>query len=170
MSLLGAIDWATTWPLFLLAGLVVVYIIYMLVARKKSDTNTANMLDSLKKGDKIVTNSGIYGEIVSISETTLGKTVLLKTGEGKNVSYMSVNAVVILGKDEKQPVVLDKDGNVVEPKPVQPAGAEVAKTEPKPETKVEEKPVEKAETPVAKQEVKAAVKKTPAPSSKKTAK
>lgn len=165
MSLLGAIDWATTWPLFLLAGLVVVYIIYMLVARKKSDTNTANMLDSLKKGDKVVTNSGIYGEIVSISETTLGKTVLLKTGEGKNVSYMSVNAVVILGKDEKQPLVLDKDGNVVEPKPVT-APAEEVKTEVKSETKA----VETAEKPVVKEEVKATVKKTPAPSSKKTVK
>ncbi len=114
MSKLLAFDWATSWPLILLVALLVIYLVYMMFSRKKNDEKTTEMLNSLKKGDKVVTNMGIYGEIVSITETTLGKVVLLKTGEGKNISYISVNAVVVLGKDEKKPIVLDKDGNIID--------------------------------------------------------
>lgn len=111
--LFAEFNWATAWPALLLLALLVAYIVYMIVARRKSDAKAAEMMESLKVGDKVVTNSGIYGEIVSITETTLGKVMLLKTGEGKNVSYINVNSVVILGKDEKEPIVYDKDGNPI---------------------------------------------------------
>ena len=109
--LFAEFNWATAWPALLLLVLLVAYIVYMIVARRKSDAKTAEMMESLKVGDKVVTNSGIYGEIVSITQTTLGKVMVLKTGEGKNISYISVNSMVILGKDEKEDIVYDKDGN-----------------------------------------------------------
>ena len=109
--LFAEFNWGTAWPALLLLVLLVAYIIYMIVARRKSDAKTAEMMESLKVGDKVVTNSGIYGEIVSITQTTLGKVMVLKTGEGKNISYISVNSMVILGKDEKEDIVYDKDGN-----------------------------------------------------------
>lgn len=163
MSKLLAFDWATSWPLILLVALLAIYLVYMMFSRKKNDEKTSEMLKSLKKGDKIVTNMGIYGEIVSITETTLGKVMLLKTGEGKNISYISVNAVVVLGRDEKQPIVLDKDGNIVDQtkkaEEATPAIAEVKNEEP---AKAEEKTVVKTEvkTPVATKTT--AVKKTTA--------
>ena len=135
-------DIATSWPLLLMLGLLVILIIVNIFSKRKQGNKQQEMLDSLKVGDKVVTNAGIYGEIVGITATNFGKILLLKTGEGKNVSYISVNQSVILGIDEKQPVVLDADGNIVE---------EPSK-EQKPEEKQEQKPEQKTEEVVEKEE------------------
>ncbi len=127
----AAFNLATSWPLLLMLGLLVVLIIVNIFSKRKQGNKQQEMLNSLKVGDKVVTNAGIYGEIVGITATNFGKILLLKTGEGKNVSYISVNQSVVLGIDEKQPVVLDADGNIVE----EPSKEE--KTEEKVETKTE---------------------------------
>ena len=46
----------------------------------------------------------------------MGKVVTIKTGddETKKISYMTINASVILGIDEKKDLILDKDGNVID--------------------------------------------------------
>lgn len=96
--------------------LLVAYIIFGMRSRKKNQEKAMEMLNQLKTGDKVVTNAGIYGEIVSIKETNMGKVVTIKTGdeETKKISYMTINASVILGIDEKKDLILDKDGNVID--------------------------------------------------------
>lgn len=98
--------------------LMVVYIVFGMINRKKSQEQAMKLLSELKVGDKVVTNAGIYGEIVSQRETNMGKVVTLKTGydeDEKHASFITVNAQVILGKDEKQDLLLDENGNVIEP-------------------------------------------------------
>ncbi len=129
---------ATGWPVILLLGLLAILLVVNMFSRKKQGDKQAEMLNSLKIGDKVVTNAGIYGEIVEITATNFGKILLLKSGEGKNVSYISVNMSVVIGIDTKEPVVLDADGNIVEP--------EEKKEEVKVE-KEEQKKEEKTETP-----------------------
>ncbi len=99
-----------------LVVLLVAYIIFGMRSRKKNQEKAMKMLNDLKAGDKVVTNAGIYGEIVSIKETNMGKVVTIKTGddETKKISYMTINASVILGIDEKKDLILDKDGNVID--------------------------------------------------------
>ena len=86
--------------------LLVGYAFFGMRVKKKNQEKAIQMLNELKAGDKVVTNAGIYGEIVSIRETNMGKVVTIKTGddETKKISYMTINADLIL----------DKDGNVID--------------------------------------------------------
>lgn len=94
--------------------LMVVYLVFANINRKKNQDQAMKMLNDLKTGDKIVTNAGIYGEIVSQKETNMGKIVVIKTGEEGRESYLTINASVILGIDTKEDLVLDENGNVIE--------------------------------------------------------
>ena len=102
------------WIVFVLLALIIVLYIVSAVRRKKYNEQNQQMLNDLKPGVKVKTYSGIYGKIVSIKETTDGKVVLLELGEGSKTSYMSVDANAIFGVDQKEDVVYDKDGNIIE--------------------------------------------------------
>ena len=112
--LLADFNWGTAWPIILLGVLLVAMIAFQFISRKKYSKKESEMREQLKVGDKIVTNAGVYGQIVEFSETNFGRVALIKTGEGDKVSYLSINASVILGVDVKEPVVLDADGNPVD--------------------------------------------------------
>ena len=79
--------------------ILVVFLIFMLVfsaSKRKKDAQMAeDFANNLKVGDKIKTYSGIYGKIVSIKDTPSGKVATIETGEGKNVSYMTVDVFAI---------------------------------------------------------------------------
>ena len=110
----GSLGW--TIALVVLIVLMVVYLIFGTINRKKQQEEVMKMLNDLKVGDKVVTNAGVYGEIVSQKETNMGKIVVLKTGEdGGKASYITINASVILGIDQKEDLILDEQGNVIEP-------------------------------------------------------
>ena len=105
------------WTIMLgvLIVLMIVYLILGTINRKKQQDQATKMLNELKVGDKVVTNAGVYGEIVSQRETNMGKVVVIKTGEdGGKPSYLTINASVILGIDKKEDLILDEHGNVVE--------------------------------------------------------
>ena len=148
-------SFATAWPLLLLLVLFVGLMIFNTFSNKKRQAEYEKKLEELKVGDKVVTNAGIYGEIVSIRHTNFGKVALLKSGEDDKVSYISVNLSVILGIDEKHDVVVDSEGNIIDPE------------EEKEETKTEEVVVEPT---VEVKEEKTEVKKTPAKKTSTTAK
>ena len=79
--------------------ILVVFLIFMLVfsaSKRKKDAKMAeDFANNLKVGDKVKTYSGIYGKIISITDTPNGKVATIETGEGKNVSYMSVDVYAI---------------------------------------------------------------------------
>ncbi len=79
--------------------ILVVFLIFMLVfsaSKRKKDAQMAeDFANNLKVGDKIKTYSGIYGKIISIKDTPSGKVATIETGEGKNVSYMTVDVYAI---------------------------------------------------------------------------
>ena len=99
--------------LVLLGVLLVGYIVFGTMNRKKQQEQAMKMMSELKKGDKVVTNAGIYGEIVSMKETSMGRVVVIQTGE-ENPSYITINASVIIAIDTKQDLVLDADGNPID--------------------------------------------------------
>lgn len=155
---------AASWPILLVLVLFLALIVWNMFSGKKRQKESEKMLNELKVGDKVVTNAGIYGEIVSIKHTNFGKVALIKSGEDKKASYISVNLSVILGIDEKQDVVVDSEGNIVEPEEEkQPVEVkEEKKEEVAEETVVDEKKEEKTPT---KKATKSTAKK---PSAKKT--
>ncbi len=162
-------------PLIVVLGLLAIWMVVSFFMNRKRQKEAAKSMEELKVGDKVVTNAGVYGEIVSMRHTDFGKVVLLKTGEDDKVGYMSINMSCILGKDEKKDVIVDSEGNIIDPdaeekkseatteqpateeksaeksEPVKPA-AKKSKSKKETETKTEEvaktdeKPVEKKTT------------------------
>ena len=55
----------TSWPILLM---VVIFYFLLWRPQKKQQKERANLLSSLKKGQKIVTSGGIYGEIVELDD------------------------------------------------------------------------------------------------------
>ena len=133
----------------LILGIAILFI-FSSMRNKKEMQSRQNLNDSLKKGVKIITYSGIYGTIVSMRETTDGKVVVIETGDDDHKSYMEIHGNSIASLDTKEMVVLDENGNDVTNKTVE------AKEEPKEEIKEEQPEVkeEVKEEKVAQLEIK----------------
>ena len=69
---------------------------------KKYMANQQNLLNDIKVGSKVLTKTFIYGTVEKITETTDGKIVLIKTGEGDKVSYLEMNLEAIYSIDNKK--------------------------------------------------------------------
>lgn len=94
----------------LIIGIAVLFI-FSSMRNKKEMQSRQSLNDSLKKGTKIITYSGIYGTIVSMRETTDGKVVVIETGDDEHKSFMEIHGNSIASIDTKEMVVLDENGN-----------------------------------------------------------
>lgn len=50
--------------------IMVVFYVFMILPQSRKAKKAKQFLESVKKGDKVVTTGGIHGKIVSINETT----------------------------------------------------------------------------------------------------
>jgi len=116
--------------LAVLIALVVALFIMSFLKKKKYNEELGQMRSELKKGDKVMTDAGVVGEVVESFVEDEYTYFVLKTGKGNNVGYFTVHANAIyyvFGKEEK--VQEEKKVVVVAPK----------KEETKVETKEEDK-------------------------------
>ena len=85
------------WPFLILA-----FIFWWMIDRphKKEEKKRQRMLESLKKGDKVVTVGGMYGTITRLSE----KKVVLKVCENVEVEFLrtAISAYQDPAKQEKR--------------------------------------------------------------------
>lgn len=101
--LLAAADAPATGPSTLVGLLpyflmfLIFYVIWWMPLKKKQKAMDA-MLDALEKGDKVVTNGGLYGEIAKVD----GDVVLLKLNETTKVR---VARRAIAGLEATKPAV-----------------------------------------------------------------
>ena len=66
---------ASAWPTILMFGAIILVMwLFMIRPQRKQQKELQSFRNALKKGDKVVTVGGIYGEIVEVNE----KTVLIK--------------------------------------------------------------------------------------------
>lgn len=68
-------------PFFLMGG---IFYFMLWKPQKKQQQDRQNLLNSLKKGDKIVTIGGIYGTITDLSE----RTVKVEVAEGVEITMV----------------------------------------------------------------------------------
>ncbi len=115
--------------------IIVGMLIWSSISNKKKRKEAQNMLDTLKKGDRVKTIGGICGFVVEIYDAE--NTFVLETGTAENKSYIKFDKAAIYQTAPKE--------GYANPKP---------KTE---EVKEEDKPVEKVEveTPAKKKGKKA---------------
>ena len=71
----GAAQQPSAWPTILMFGAIILVMwLFMIRPQRKQQKEIQEFRNSLKKGDKVVTVGGIYGEIVEVNE----KTVLIR--------------------------------------------------------------------------------------------
>ena len=84
--------------------------------KKKFNAEMGQMREELKVGDKVMTDSGVVGEVVDSYVEEEYKYFVLKSGKGDNTGYFTVHANAIyyvFGKETKQ---VEKKTVVVVPK------------------------------------------------------
>ena len=88
----------------LLVLLVALFVISFL-KKKKFNSELDVMRDELKVGDKVMTDSGVVGEVVDSYTEDEYKYFVLKSGKDNNVGYFTVHGKAIyyvFGKEDKQ--------------------------------------------------------------------
>ncbi len=87
-------QWGTLIPLILM---FVVFYFFLIRPQQKRQKERTSMLNSLKKGDKVITIGGIHGKIVELGE----ERVTLKVSDNTRLVFerSSINSVV----SEEQP-------------------------------------------------------------------
>ena len=71
---------------------LVVLMVLGYMRRKKFNEQLMNMRSELKVGDKIMTDTGVIGEVISKRVEGEFDFVTIKTGSGEHVGYMEVHA------------------------------------------------------------------------------
>ncbi|MFV0346644.1 MAG: preprotein translocase subunit YajC [Bacteroidales bacterium] len=77
--------------ILMLVGMVVVFYFFMMRPQMKKQKELRNFRSQLKKGDKIVTNGGIYGEVHGINEEKGTATVTVANGVDIVFTLSSLN-------------------------------------------------------------------------------
>ncbi len=146
MSQILALD-ATQIILIVLIGLLVIaYPILIISRNKKENQRMTEQTNSLKRGDKVLTTSGVYGKIIDIKLDGTAKQVTIETGSDKYKSYMTVDAYAIYQVIKDEPIVA-KDLPKLEKKPEENKDEKVEKQAEKSQPKTEEKKEEKKDQP-----------------------
>ncbi len=71
----GAAQQPSAWPTVIMFGAIILVMwLFMIRPQRKQQKEMQEFRNALKKGDKVVTVGGIYGEIVEVNE----KTVLIR--------------------------------------------------------------------------------------------
>ena len=92
-------------PIFL----IMIVIIYFLMIRPntKRQKEKQNMIQSLKKGDKVITIGGIHGTISGIKQK--GKVLVLNLGKNLDVSINRTSIAGLAGKTADEDTLLGQE-------------------------------------------------------------
>lgn len=116
--------------------LIIIYPIIIATRNKKENQRMQEQTNSLKRGDKVLTTSGVYGTIVDLHLEGDKKIVTIETGTDKKLGYISVDAYAIYtifkdepeennktnsGENEEDKKVEDKKENVAVNESAEPA-------------------------------------------------
>ena len=123
--------------------LIVAYPILVSSRNKKERQKLDEQTNSLKRGDKVMTTSGIFGTVVDLHQEGERKIVTIETGYGKTKGYMAIDAYAIYTVMNEQSVV-PEDVKAKENKEEKVEESEKVSAEDKKEEKVEK--TEKVET------------------------
>lgn len=152
MNLLLAVG-VEQWVLFGVLVLMLVGSVVAFIVRNKKDAKNAQQVsESIKKGDKILTTTGVIGKVVGIETKDGFKQITIETGDEKHKGYLSMDIsavyVNLSSVPAAQPKVESKENTepekVAEPEKVEDI---VVKEEPKVEdAQKDAKPAKKAKT------------------------
>ena len=103
----------TQWVL--IGFIVVLLIAYPLLMSRRNKIENQKMQEqanSLKRGDEVITSSGVYGKVLEVKQDGEAKKVVIETGSDKNKSFLTVDAYsiyAVLNKKPAEPVKEKKE-------------------------------------------------------------
>lgn len=106
-NLLVAQETTTTIMWIVLGVILIAWVVFSIFSNKKKQQQAQNMVNSLKKGDRVKTIGGICGFVVEVNDNE--NTFVLETGLDDNKSYVKFDKGAIYQTAPAQ-------GNAVEPK------------------------------------------------------
>ena len=122
-----------------IVALIIIYPIMIVSRNKKENARMQEQTNSLKRGDKVLLTSGVYGEVIDMHEEN-GKTIItIETGKGNHKGYLSVDAYAVYTIIKDEPIV---EESKTEEKPAEETQAETSAEnveEAEPETNKEER-------------------------------
>lgn len=145
MSQLLALDATQIVLICLVALMVIAYPILISRRNKKETQRMTEQTNSLKRGDKVLTTSGVYGTILEVRQEGASKQVTIETGNGKYKSYMTIDAYAIYQIIQDQPIETAKDITKVEEKVEEKAESKKSTKSAKKSEKSQETVAEKVE-------------------------
>ncbi len=83
----------------MLGAMVLIFWLFILRPQQKKQKERQRLLDSVKKGDKVVTIGGEYGTVIGVEE----KTLLIQIADNVKVKYdrSAVSTILREGEDNK---------------------------------------------------------------------
>ena len=90
---------SSNWSSWVLLGVLALFLIispFLMKAKNKKEMEKAQqMIDSIKKGNQVMTAAGVVGKVVSIENKLDMKLVTIETGDEKHKGYMTmdINAI-----------------------------------------------------------------------------
>lgn len=82
MPILGSSEWTTIAVYF--GVILAIFYFFLILPRKKQEKKHKEMLEELKKGDRVVTIGGIRGEIGRVKEDT----IMLKVADNMEMEML----------------------------------------------------------------------------------
>lgn len=108
----GTSGFADSYMLLIVLVVIIVGFLLLSLSRRKKEENYRNdLISKIVPGARVKTYSGLYGKVVSITDTTDGKILLVETGEGDKVSYQTLHINAVFALDTKKELVFDENGN-----------------------------------------------------------
>lgn len=101
----------TQWVLLaLIVALIILYPILTMFRNKKEREKFDQLAKDLKIGDKILTSSGTYGEIIAMKQREQSTVLTLKTGDSKHVGYLSVDVLTVYSvfRDKEEQIKVEE--------------------------------------------------------------
>ena len=92
----------------MLPFMLIMFIVYFLMIRPntKKQKEKQMMLESLKKGDKVVTIGGIHGKIIGIKQK--GNTLILNLGKNVDIHINRSSIAGLVGKTSQEDTLRDE--------------------------------------------------------------
>ena len=79
----------------LMVGILLFLVVLMVLGylkRRKFNTQLQELRENIKVGDKVMTDTGVMGEVIEASNEGEHKYFVIKSGTDKNFGYMKVHA------------------------------------------------------------------------------
>lgn len=97
--------------------LIIIYPIMISARNKKENQRMQEQTNSLKRGDRVLTTSGVYGTIVDLQLEGDKKIVTIESGTDSKKGYISVDAYAIytIFKDDEQKEEPAMTANLTQP-------------------------------------------------------